>query len=58
MSLGNVTIGHDSIIGGNVWLLEPVPPNTVVYQEGGKNVMKTAQKDRDKMIGHSHGAGI
>ncbi len=56
--LGPVTIGKGSIIGGNVWLLEPVPPGTVVYQEGGKTVMKTAQKDRDKMIGHSHGAGI
>jgi len=24
--LGNVTIGHDSVIGGNVWLTEGVPP--------------------------------
>jgi serine O-acetyltransferase len=46
--LGDVTIGKGSIIGGNVWLLESVPPNTVVY----------AGADRDKMIGHSHGAGI
>src|SRR5664280_467149 len=51
--LGNVTIGRGSIIGGNVWLLESVPPMTVVYQEGGKTVMKTAAKDRDKMVGHS-----
>jgi serine O-acetyltransferase len=56
--LGNVTIGHDSIIGGNVWLLESVPPKTVVYSEGGETRMKTAAADRDKMIGHSHGAGI
>jgi serine O-acetyltransferase len=57
--LGPVTIGKGSIIGGNVWLLESVPPGTVVYQEGGRTVMKTAQKDREKMIGHSeHGAGI
>ena len=56
--LGDVTIGISSIIGGNVWLLEPVPPNTVVYSEGGQTRMKTAAADRDKMIGHSHGAGI
>jgi serine O-acetyltransferase len=51
--LGDVTIGHDSIIGGNVWLLEPVPPNTVVYQEGGQTKMKTTARERDKMVGHA-----
>jgi serine O-acetyltransferase len=51
--LGDVTIGHDSIIGGNVWLLESVPPGTVVYQEGGQVKMKSAAKDRDKMVGHT-----
>jgi hypothetical protein len=34
--LGDVTIGTGSIIGGNVWLIESVPPMTVVYQEGGQ----------------------
>jgi len=28
--LGDITIGHDSIIGGNVWLTEAVPPFTKV----------------------------
>jgi serine O-acetyltransferase len=56
--LGDVTIGKGSIIGGNVWLLESVPPNTVVYSEAGQTRMKTAGVDRDKMIGHSQGAGI
>ena len=56
--LGDVTIGKDSIIGGNVWLLESVPPKTVVYSEAGQTRMKTAGEDRDKMIGHTHGAGI
>ena len=51
--LGDVTIGSDSIIGGNVWLLEGTPPNTVVYQEGGQTKMKTTAKERDKMVGHS-----
>ncbi len=34
--LGDVTIGAGSIIGGNVWLLESVPPMTVVYQKGAR----------------------
>jgi len=28
---GTTTVGHDSVIGGNVWLLESVPPYTKVY---------------------------
>ncbi len=28
---GDTTIGHDSIIGGNVWLTRSVPPYSVVY---------------------------
>jgi serine O-acetyltransferase len=54
--LGNVTIGAGSIIGGNVWLLESVAPLTVVYQEGGQTVMKSAAKDHDKMVGRSDNA--
>lgn len=56
--LGDVTIGKGSIIGGNVWLLESVPPNTVVYSEAGQTRMRSASADRDKMIGQWHGAGI
>ncbi len=51
--LGDITIGHDSIIGGNVWLIQAVPPNTVVYQEGGQTKMKTTARERDKMVGHA-----
>ncbi|MGH8597130.1 MAG: serine O-acetyltransferase, partial [Gammaproteobacteria bacterium] len=51
--LGNVTIGKGSIIGGNVWLLDSVPPKTVVYSEGGEVRMRTAGGDRDKMVGHA-----
>jgi serine O-acetyltransferase len=56
--LGDVTIGKGSIIGGNVWLLDPVPPNTVVYSEGGHTRMKSAAAEREKMIGHTGGEGI
>ena len=51
--LGDVTIGRGSIIGGSVWLLDSVPPGTVVYHEGGQTKMKHAAKDRDKMVGHT-----
>ncbi|TVQ51148.1 MAG: serine acetyltransferase [Saprospirales bacterium] len=30
---GECTIGHDSVIGGNVWLTESVAPNTRVYHK-------------------------
>jgi len=30
---GETTIGHDSVIGGNVWLTESVTPFSVVYQK-------------------------
>lgn len=30
---GDTTIGHDSVIGGNVWLTESVLPFSVVYQK-------------------------
>lgn len=30
--LGRVTIGHDSVIGGNIWLTHDVPPHTRLLQ--------------------------
>jgi len=30
---GHVTVGHDSIIGGNVWLTESVKPHSKVYHK-------------------------
>lgn len=33
--LGRITVGHDSVIGGNVWLTDSVAPHTRVIQ--GKN---------------------
>lgn len=34
--LGRVTIGKGSVIGGNVWLIESVPPNSRISQDGGE----------------------
>jgi serine O-acetyltransferase len=31
--LGRVTIGHDTIVGGNVWLTHDVPPNSRIVQQ-------------------------
>jgi serine O-acetyltransferase len=30
---GETVVGHDSIIGGNVWLTESVPPYSIVYHK-------------------------
>ncbi len=30
--LGRITIGHDSVIGGNVWQTRSVPPNSLIVQ--------------------------
>ena len=35
--LGRVTVGHDSVIGGNVWLTRSVPPGTNVTQAENQN---------------------
>lgn len=32
--LGRITIGHDTIIGGNIWLTHSVPPNSRIVQYG------------------------
>ena len=37
---GNTTIGHDSEIGGNVWIKESVPPNSRVYNKPPAPVIK------------------
>ena len=31
--LGRITIGHDSVIGGNVWLTNSIPPQSRVLQQ-------------------------
>ncbi len=42
--LGRVTIGKGSIIGGNVWLLESVPPGSRVVLEGDKTDLRGSKK--------------
>ncbi len=31
--LGRITVGHDSVIGGNIWLTHSVPPSSRIIQE-------------------------
>ncbi|MBO9623365.1 MAG: serine acetyltransferase [Sphingomonas sp.] len=50
--LGRVTIGRGSTIGGNVWLLEDVPPHSVLVQPPA-----TQAKDKDGAIG-ARSAGL
>lgn len=38
---GETTVGHDSEIGGSVWLIESVPPNSRVYNKPPAPVIRT-----------------
>ena len=38
---GDTTIGHDSEIGGSVWLIDSVPPNSKVYNQPPTPRIKT-----------------
>lgn len=38
---GNTVIGHDSIIGGNVWLTESVAPHSTVYHKSEIHVRRS-----------------
>jgi len=44
---GNTTIGHDSIIGGNVWLTESVPPFSLVYNKHQTGVRERKDDERN-----------
>jgi len=40
-----------------VWLLDSVPADSVVYQEGGQVKVRSIA-ERERMIGHEGGSGI
>lgn len=37
--LGRITIGENSVIGGNVWITEDIPANSKIVQKGSKNYL-------------------
>ncbi len=43
--LGRITIGHDSVIGGNVWVTEDVPPHSRILQAGPRTHLGFADGD-------------
>ena len=46
--LGDITIGHNSVIGGNVWLTESVPPHTKITIAPPDLTMKTRSTPRSQ----------
>lgn len=38
---GDTTIGHDSVIGGNVWLTHSIPPGSIVYNADPPPVIRS-----------------
>lgn len=47
---GNTTIGNDSVIGGNVWLTESVPPSSVVYHKSEVRVKNREESDEVNFV--------
>ena len=46
---GQIEIGHNSIIGGNVWISETVPPNSRIYYEFGKSNEKRNRNNNESI---------
>ncbi len=42
---GETVVGHDSVIGGNVWLTESVPPYSFVQQENKTTIRQKTEKE-------------
>jgi serine O-acetyltransferase len=40
---GDTVVGHDSLVGGNVWLTNSVPPHSLVYQSSQVRVRRTTE---------------
>lgn len=47
---GETVIGHHSIIGGNVWLTESVPPYSVVYHRAEVHVKQREDANADELF--------
>lgn len=45
--LGDIEVGHDSVVGGNVWLSEALPPHSKISMSPPQQRVKTAAKTTD-----------
>ncbi len=48
---GETVVGHDSVVGGNVWLTESVPPYSFVQQESKVSIRR--KTDKEGAVNHS-----
>jgi serine O-acetyltransferase len=47
---GDTVIGARSVVGGNVWLTRSIPPDTKVFIENPRLIIKNQEKDHEKVI--------
>ncbi|SDC60805.1 serine O-acetyltransferase EpsC [Williamwhitmania taraxaci] len=47
---GSTKIGHDSIIGGNVWLTESIPPSSLVYHKSEVRIRQRAVSPEQQFV--------
>jgi serine O-acetyltransferase len=52
---GDTTVGANSIIGSNVWLMKSLPADSVAYFKGDSVVVRSRRK-HDALVGHGTGA--
>jgi serine O-acetyltransferase len=48
---GDTNIGANSVVGGNVWLLESVPANSIAYFKADDLVIRPRQK-KEALVGY------
>ena len=48
---GDTSIGANSVVGGNVWILESVPPNSIAYFKADDLVIRPRQK-KEALVGY------
>jgi serine O-acetyltransferase len=48
---GDTRIGANSVVGGNVWLLDSVPPNSIAYFKTDDLVIRPRQK-KESLVGY------
>jgi serine O-acetyltransferase len=53
---GDTRIGAHSIIGGNVWLLQSVPPHSIVQQKGDNLLIRPRRKKEPTVVSHAQAA--